>query len=125
MLSRRRWHDPQTGPFDQIGNTALKFNKRSVLRWRPNHKDQIIAWGDVVVVVAHRLSRPALGAVAIMGLAKLLADHKAAPRMAHAIAGDVHDKERMRPRLTVTTHPLKLLRSLQPLAAPHVAPIYR
>ena len=125
MLSCRRWREPQTGPFDQIRNAALKFNKWSVLRWYPHHKDQIIPGSDVVILVAHRLAHPALGAVAIMSLAKLLADHKAAPGMAHSIAGDVHDKERMRPRLTVTTHPLKLLRSLQPLAAPHAAPDYR
>lgn len=122
MTCCRRRGDPQTSPFDQIRNATLKLNKRGVLDWNPNHKDQIVASGDAVVLLPNRFTHTALGSVTVVGFAKLFANHKAAARMANTVARNVHDKERMRPRLTVTTHPLKLLRSLQPLAAPHAAP---
>jgi hypothetical protein len=88
---------------------------------RANNEDEIIASCNVFVSPSHCLANTPLGTIAIMRLAELFADHKAAACMTDAIARGVHNKQRMRPGLSLATHPLKLLWPLQPLATPHAA----
>lgn len=105
----------------QLPDGALKIGKSRVQRWRTDHEHKIVAWCDVGVELPHGLSDAPLGSISVVRFAKLLAYNKAAACMTYPITCSIHNEQRVRPRLTLATHPLKLLWSLQPLAPPHAA----
>jgi hypothetical protein len=80
-----------------------------------------MARGYVGPLATHRLAHPALGTIAIVRLAKLFANHKTTAGTPNAVTRGIQNEQRVRPRFTLTAHPLKLLWSLQPLAPLHSA----
>lgn len=113
--------DPEASPFENVGNRPLQIGEGGLLRWRTHHENKVVAGRDIAVQQPNGFARTTLGTVAVVGLAELLADDEAAACAPHAVARRVHDEQRVRPGLSVATHPLKLLWSLQPLATPHAA----
>ena len=64
-------------------------------------------------------TRAALSAVAIMGFAELLADHKTAAGMARSISAGIKNQQRMRPCFSLAAHTRELLRTTKPLITAH------
>ncbi len=87
---------------------------------RSNHKNEIPSWRDMIIDQPDSFARAALSAVAIMGFAELLADHKTAAGAARSISAGVENQQRMRPCFSLTAHTPELLRTTKPLITAHL-----
>ena len=65
-------------------------------------------------------ARAALGAIAIMGFAELLAGHKTAAGTARSISAGVENQQRVRPCFSLAAHTPELLRTTKPLITAHL-----
>ena len=65
-------------------------------------------------------ARAALGTVAIMGFAELLAGHKTAAGTARSISAGVENQQRVRPCFSLAAHTPELLRTTKPLITAHL-----
>ncbi len=65
-------------------------------------------------------ARAALGTIAIMGFAKLLAGHKTAAGTARSISAGVENQQRVRPCSSLAAHTPELLRTTKPLITAHL-----
>jgi hypothetical protein len=65
-------------------------------------------------------ARAALGTIAIMGFAKLLAGHKTAAGTARSISAGVENQQRVRPCSSLAAHTPELLRTTKPLITSHL-----
>jgi hypothetical protein len=115
------WGRPKPGAFKQFDDGLLNVGKGRVQHWPANYEHQVIACRDVRIHPPHCLSNTALGSISVVRFAKLLAHNKTTASTPYPIPHSIQNEQRVRPGLTVATHPLKLLWPLQPLAPPHAA----
>lgn len=121
FAARGGWCDPETGAAEQHGAGLKKIVEGGGRRGLSNHKYQIVARHDRGILPSNGFAHPALDPIPVVRLAELFSDHKPAAGSPGAITRRVQQKQRVRPGLSVATHPLKLFWSLQPLASPHAA----
>ena len=110
---------PQASPPEEIVDRPFQRREGDIQHGRADDEHKVPAWRDMRIGEPDGLTCAPFGAVAVMRLAKLLADDEAAAGPSGAISRGVQGEPWMRPRLSFSAHTSKLLRAAQPLVTPH------
>lgn len=110
---------PQASSPEEIVDRPFQRREGDVQHGRADDEHKIPAWRDAGIGEPDRLARTPLRAVAVMRLAKLLADDEPTAGAAGSISCGVQGEPWMRPRFSFSTHTSKLLRAAEPLVTPH------
>ena len=110
---------PQASSPEEIVDRPFQPSEGDVQHGRADDEHKIPAWCNAGIGEPDRLARTPLRAVAVMRLAKLLADDETTAGPAGSISCGVQGEPWMRPCFSFSTHTSKLLRAAEPLVTPH------
>jgi len=89
--------NPQRGTVEEILDSPAKRIKWRREHGRPNHKHEIPTRRNAIIDQPDGFADAALGAIAIMGFAELLAHDKATTCATCPVSACIEDQQRMRP----------------------------